>query len=74
MAIQQQTIGSRAQVFHGTALRTSGGLTKDMLMRNRHGRIISKKMHANGQKAMQRLIAAGYAPFKKGSNKVQRRR
>lgn len=73
MAIQQ-TVGSRAQVYHGTALKTSGGLTKAHLMKNRHGRIVSKKMHANGQKAMKRLLAAGYAPFKKGSNKVQRRR
>jgi hypothetical protein len=68
------TIGSRAQVFHGTALRTSGGLTKDKLMKNRHGRIVSKKMHANGQKALARLAAAGYSPFQKGSNKVQRKR
>ena len=33
-----QTVGTRAQVWHGTAKKTSGGLTKkDLMMKN--GRI-----------------------------------
>ena len=36
-------IGSRAEVFHGNALQTSGGLTKDKLSKNKEGRIISIK-------------------------------
>ena len=31
-------IGSRAEVFHGNALQTSGGLTKDKLSKNKIGR------------------------------------
>ena len=37
------TIGSRAQVLHGTADQTSGGLKKKDLKRNSDGRIVSKK-------------------------------
>jgi hypothetical protein len=36
------TVGSRAQVWHGTCDRTSGGLTKsDLMMKD--GRIISRR-------------------------------
>lgn len=38
-------VGSRAQVFHGTAKHTSGGLTKSDLMK-KNGRIVSKKQSA----------------------------
>lgn len=37
------TIGSRAQVMHGTAQRTAGGLTKADLKMNKWGRIVSRK-------------------------------
>ncbi|CAM9154333.1 unnamed protein product, partial [Ectocarpus sp. 8 AP-2014] len=37
------TVGSRAQVMHGTALRTSGGLTKKDLKLNDAGKIVSKR-------------------------------
>tara|TARA_Y100000389_G_scaffold204455_1_gene257103 strand:- start:638 stop:952 length:315 start_codon:yes stop_codon:yes gene_type:complete len=36
-------IGSRAEVFHGNAHQTSGGLTRDKLSKNKEGRIISIK-------------------------------
>jgi len=37
--------GCKSSVFYGKALRTSGGLKKDDLMKNRYGRIVSKKKH-----------------------------
>jgi hypothetical protein len=40
-----QRIGSRAKVMHGGAEKTIGGLTKDDLMYNKAGRIVSKKKH-----------------------------
>lgn len=40
-----QKIGSRAKVMHGGAEKTAGGLTKDDLMYNVAGRIVSKKKH-----------------------------
>ena len=65
-------IGSKAQVYHGTAKRTSGGLKKGDLMKTKAGRIVSRKKHALGKKAIQRLFKAGYKP-KKGSFKVMKK-
>jgi hypothetical protein len=59
----EQNIGSRAQVWHGTAKKTSGGLTKNHLLKNKHGRIVSKKMH-NTAKKQKRLVKAGYVTKK----------
>jgi len=59
----EQTTGSRAQVWHGTAKKTSGGLTKSHLMKNKHGRIVSRKMH-NTAKRENRLVKAGFVTKK----------
>lgn len=56
----EKTIGSRAQVWHGTAKKTSGGLTKHSLMRNKHGRIVSRRKHARGKKSIKVLKRLGY--------------
>lgn len=57
-------VGSKAQVWHGTAKHTSGGLTKKDLMKTKKGRIVSKKKHAAGKKALSRLRKAGYTAKK----------
>merc|ERR1719461_662154 len=41
--------GSMRKVWNGSAKWTAGGLTKDDLMKNSRGCIVSKKMHAKGQ-------------------------
>jgi len=64
-----QTTGTRAQVWHGTAKKTSGGLTKQHLMMNKHGRIVSKKKHASGKKTIKHLKKLGYVA-KKGEFKL----
>lgn len=43
-------VGSKAEVFHGTAKHTSGRLTKNHLTKNPQGRIVSKKKRAQGLK------------------------
>ena len=46
-------IGSRAEVFHGTADATSGGLTKkDLVMKD--GRIISKAASKAAKKSLKK--------------------
>ena len=60
MADFKLTTGSKAQVMNGTAKHTSGGLEKKNLMRNKHGRIVSKKQHKNGKKSLKYLKRAGY--------------
>ncbi len=54
-----KTFGSRAEVFHGTAKKTTGGLIKSDLMKNKHGEIVSKKKHMTAKKE-KRLEKAGY--------------
>jgi len=58
-------IGSRIQVFNGTAYKTEGGLVKCDLFRNKWGRIVSKKKHFTAKKE-KRLQKNGYYA-KKGS-------
>jgi hypothetical protein len=53
-------IGSRIQVFRGNATHTTGRLTKDDLLRNQHGRIVSKKRHEQGKTAIKYLEKGGY--------------
>lgn len=38
-----KTIGSRAEVWHGTAVHTSGGLGKGDLFQDKYGRIRSRR-------------------------------
>jgi hypothetical protein len=52
-------IGTRAQVWHGTAYKTTGGLTKGDLMQNKAGRIVSRAKH-NTAKREKRLVKAGF--------------
>jgi hypothetical protein len=55
-----RAIGTRAEVMHGTAHHTSGGLTRKDLKYNKHGRIVSRKASEAGKKALKRLERAGY--------------
>jgi hypothetical protein len=56
-------IGSRAQVMHGTAKMTGGGLKKKDLKYNKRGKIVSKKKSAMAKKE-KRLQKAGFATQK----------
>jgi hypothetical protein len=60
---KKRTYGSRAEVWHGTAKKTSGGLMKNDLVKNKSGRIVSKAKHFSAKKD-RRLIKAGYGTKK----------
>lgn len=74
-------VGSRAQVMHGTAYKTTGELTRDAFIQNKHGRIVSKSKYRTGKnKNKNNLLLNGYTA-KKGKfgavrigSKTQRRR
>jgi hypothetical protein len=68
---EMKTVGSKAEVFHGSAKHTSGYLYKKDLMKHK-GRIISRKKHAAGKKAIKHLFSKGYKP-KKGTFKLFRK-
>ena len=55
----KMVVGSRAQVMHGTADKTSGGLTAKDLKYNKNGKIVSRKKSASAKKD-NRLVKAGY--------------
>ena len=57
------TVGTRAQVWHGTSKKTSGGLTKSDLMMNKAGRIVSRSKHFSAKKE-NRLLKNGYGTQK----------
>ena len=65
-----ETFGTRAQVFHGTALKTTGGLTQSDLVQDKYGSIRSiaarkaalKRMKREGKKALVKV----FKPKKKG--------
>ena len=59
------SVGSRAQVMHGTAKHTSGGLTRKDLKMNKWGRIVSKAKSMKAKKE-NRLAKMGFKT-KKGT-------
>jgi len=66
----KQLVGSRAQVMHGTAYKTVGGLTKKKLKYNKRGKIVSRRKSAKKGKLLAQLRRAGYT-YKKGVFGVQ---
>jgi len=58
-----KTFGSRAEVFHGNAKKTTGGLTKKDLIKNKWGEIVSRKKHLTAKKE-KRLEKHGFFAVK----------
>merc|ERR1719443_596119 len=42
---------AKVMVFKGSKVRTTGGLKKDSLIKNKNGRVVSKKLSAKGKKS-----------------------
>lgn len=59
----QALVGSRAQVWHETAYKTKGDLQRMDLIKNKHGRIVSRKKH-NTAKKEKRLAKHGWTAKK----------
>ena len=55
-----KAVGSKAEVFHGTAKHTSGGLHKKDLVKTKAGRIVSRRKQLAGKKAIKHLRKLGY--------------
>jgi hypothetical protein len=69
---RERIIGSKAEVWHGSKLKTRSGLRKKDLMLTKRGRIVSRKKHAAGKQAIKRLRSLGYIA-KKGTFKLMRK-
>ena len=59
----KELFGSREQVVNGTAYKTSGELSKNDLIMNKWGRIVSKNKHISASKE-KRLEKFGYTAKK----------
>merc|ERR1719262_1049719 len=46
---------AKVQVFRGSKEKTIGGLTKDSLMRNKRGKIVSKRKNAMGKRSFKNV-------------------
>jgi len=55
---RREVMKVRRQVMKGLREKTSGGLTKDDLMVNKHGKIVSKKQHERGLKLFSRYLSS----------------
>merc|ERR1719229_338020 len=49
---------SKASVFSGRKQKTSGGVTKEGLMKNKNGKVVSKKYSARSKRAFAHTIQA----------------
>merc|ERR1711918_89941 len=67
---------AKVLVFRGSKAKTVGGMTASSLTKNKHGRVVSKKLSAKGkksewiaavQKARKALGLKGFVAIKKGS-------
>jgi hypothetical protein len=57
-AKKKSSIGFKWQVLKGSKLKTKGGMKADDLMKNKNGKVVSKKQHAMGRKAYERNLLA----------------
>lgn len=67
-------VGSRAQVWHGNARHTSGGLHKKDLKKNNAGRIVSKKASAHSKKLYKENCGKMAAPFAKNGTRGMKKK
>lgn len=62
-------VGSKSEVWRGIAAKTPGGLMRHELMKNKFGKIVSKRKHALGLKRYRSLSKAAKAAWKRNSSK-----
>merc|ERR1719195_1979330 len=59
---------AKASVFRGTKVKNSGGLTKNSLIRNKNGKIVSKAASAAAKKKM----PAGFKAYHEAHKKARK--
>merc|ERR1712127_562575 len=62
--------GAMARVFSGSKERTSGGLTKDKLVKNKQGKVVSKARSASSKKHFGRSALKKWADATKAARKA----
>ena len=70
----RQHVQEKVMVWNGLKKKTSSGLTKKDLMKNKDGKIVSKKQHKRGQELYKMMKKEGKLaePFQKKSKSKKR--
>ena len=68
----KQTTGSKAQVFHGTAKHTPGGVFKDGIKQKRNGRLVFLKASRSARRT-KNLWKSGFTAKKGKFGSVRRK-
>ena len=55
MARRVRVRGSKRQVWNGSRQKTMSGLTKADYTRNKNGKLVSRRQHANGKRAYKNI-------------------
>ena len=63
MAMKKSKVGKRRSVFSGTKVKTSGGMVKSDLKKNKNGKIVSRKASDRAKKSKngRKIVAWGAA-------------
>ena len=69
-----ERVGTRASVMYGLAKMTGGGLTKDDLMYNEKGKIVSKKKSMMARKNMRGGSGSGFVTRHERKNKIENKK
>ena len=69
-------VSDKNDVWKGLKKKTASGLTKKDLMKNKHGKIVSKKQYKRGQALYKKMKKEGKlaTPFKKKSKSKSKKR
>ena len=65
-------IGTRSEVWNGTALKTVSGLEKDSFMLNKRNKVVSKARSIASQKNIERLKQYQFKKIKKDNKHAER--
>merc|ERR1719420_1749892 len=56
-AMKKSVVGKKYSVFRDSKAKTSGGLKKSDLIKNKRGKVVGRKANANGKKNFKRISA-----------------
>merc|ERR1712087_1006575 len=54
-AMKVSIVGKKWQVFKGAKVKSRGGLKKSDLLKNKSGKVVSRKQHARGKQAYSKI-------------------
>merc|ERR1712139_289329 len=57
-AVKKSTVGKKWQVLKGNKLKTKGGMKAADLIKNKQGKVVSKRKHDLGQKSYEKNLKA----------------